>query len=57
MQQGVDCGIFPIAYSLEACMGNDLENVSFDNERMRCHLLNNLENGKLTPFPASTTMC
>ena len=57
VQQGVDCGIFAIAYSLEACMGNDLESASFDNEQMRRHLLNNLENGKLTPFPTSTTKC
>ena len=49
----VDCGLFAIANALELCLGRSLENVSYDNEFMRHHLISCLKNNFFTPFPKS----
>lgn len=54
-QQGTnDCGLFSIAYALELCVGRNPESISFEQRRMRGHLLKCFEEGALTPFPTST---
>ena len=48
----LDCGLFAIAYSLEACLGTTRTvKQKFDQKKMRQHLINCLENNLLTPFP------
>ena len=55
-QQGtVDCGVFSIANSVEVCMGNNPEHISYDQAKMRKHLLECFTIGKLSPFPKSST--
>ena len=52
IQQGnKDCGVFSIAYALEACTGNDTTASSFDQSRMRKHLEQCFLRGQLRPFP------
>ena len=51
-QQGKrDCGLFAVAFALHAALGNDLQNIVFDQMRMRSHLLACFEKKKLTSFP------
>ena len=51
-QEGtVDCGLFAIANAIEVCQGNNPEHVKFDQEKMRSHLLECLNNEQLTVFP------
>ena len=54
-QLGVrDCGLFAIAYSLEMCLGSRILHQRFDQNRMRHHLIECLENHHFTPFPKTT---
>ncbi|XP_019861172.1 PREDICTED: uncharacterized protein LOC109589556 [Amphimedon queenslandica] len=54
-QLGVrDCGLFAIAYSLEICLGSRTLHQRFDQNRMRHHLIECLENHHFTPFPKTT---
>ena len=51
-QQGKrDCGLFAIAFALHAAMGDDIKKITFDQPKMRCHLLECFEKKKLTRFP------
>lgn len=48
----LDCGLFAIAYSLEACLGTTRTvKQKFDQKKMRQHLINCLEINLLAPFP------
>ena len=50
-QGGVDCGLFAIANAYELAAGNDPSDVSFDQGKMRKHLVQCLEKGRFEPFP------
>lgn len=51
-QSGVnDCGIFAIVFALHAILRDDLETISFDQDKMRHHLLGCFRKKQLTPFP------
>lgn len=50
----VDCGLFAVAYALEACRGSrgiETNFMYFDQPRMRKHMLKCLEKKFLDPFP------
>ena len=47
----VDCGLFSIAYAVEACLGQNPENACFSQESMRAHLFFCLSKGIVQPFP------
>ena len=53
LQKGsVDCGLFAIAYAYELASGNTyLNEVSFDQSKMRNHLFGCFERGEISPFP------
>ena len=52
VQEGnIDCGLFAIAVATDFAYGNDPANVIFEQNRMRNHVLENLESGSLQPFP------
>ena len=46
-----DCGIFAIAFALHAAIGDDFEAISFDQSKMRSHLLFCFKKKQLIPFP------
>ena len=46
-----DCGLFAIANAVEILTNHHVENVIFDQTKMRNHLVTCFEEGKLTPFP------
>ena len=52
-QSGVhDCGLFAIAYAMEACLGNLLgSTTAFEQNDMRDHLIACLDSDQITPFP------
>ena len=47
----MDCGLFAIAFAYELADGNDPSDVSFDQGKMRQHLVQCLEKGRLEAFP------
>ena len=47
----LDCGVFAIANLVEYLMGSSIENVEYDQEKMRNHLVQCLKNQKMTKFP------
>ena len=54
MQQGVaDCGVYAIAYAFHAARGDSLEDIEFEQDKMRQHLARCLTKQKFTPFPHS----
>ena len=48
-----DCGLYAIAFSVSIANGNDPVNLSFDNSRMRKHLLTCIQNEYMAEFPHS----
>ena len=52
---GVDCGVFAIANALELCLGRLPEQMSFNIQYMRPHLLQCLKTQQITPFPKVST--
>ena len=48
-----NCGVFSIAAAFHAAAGGDLGSLSFDERRMRPHLIQCFEEGKIAPFPLS----
>ena len=50
-QGGMDCGLFSIPNAYELAVGNDPWDVSFDQGKMRKHLVQCLEKGRFEPFP------
>ena len=52
---GTDCGIFAIAYALDLLNGNEPHKIRYDQNKMREHLINCFEQGKMTTFPKYDT--
>ena len=50
-KNGVDCGLFAIAFATSLAFHEDPSVTSYDVERLRPHLVKSLEEGKLTMFP------
>ena len=52
-QNGVDCGVFAIAFATEFCFAKKelSKSLIFDTKLMRPHLIQCIEFGKFTPFP------
>ena len=50
-KNGVDCGLFAIAFATSLAFHEDPSVTSYDVERLRPHLVKCLEEGKLTMFP------
>ena len=46
-----DCGLFAIAFATALCSRVDPSQLSFDQFKMRQHLVDCFNNGKITPFP------
>ena len=46
-----DCGVFAIAFALHAALGHCVGDITFDQSKMRNHLLQCFKTRKLTPFP------
>ena len=51
---GVDCGAFAVALTMDLLFGFIPEKRNYDESKLRSHLLMCLEKGKLVPFPQST---
>ena len=51
VQQQRDCGLFVIATALHIAAGNDIEEVSIDQTKMRSHLVKCFQMKVLSPFP------
>ena len=49
-----DCGVYAIAYATALVLGVRPEMYSFDQPRMRQHLLQCIESGKMTMFPTKS---
>ena len=48
---GLDCGVFAIAFATSLLNGEDPTNVTYDVQQLRPHLLSCLDQGHLVPFP------
>lgn len=46
-----DCGLMALAFATTRCFGQDPVNCNYDQSRLRSHLLECIEKGKLTQFP------
>ena len=46
-----DCGVFAIAFALQAALGQCVGDIAFDQSKMKNHLLECFKARKLTPFP------
>ena len=51
-----DCGVYAIAYITDLLFGNDPASFKYDQDEMRAHFLECIQNEHLTPFPSSTVM-
>ena len=56
-QGGVDCVLFPIAFAYELADGNDPSDVSFDQGKMRQHLVQCLEKETFRSFSKTAEHC
>ena len=52
---GIDCGVFAIAFGMEMCLGRDPRQASFYKPAVRQHLIKCLTDGCLTEFPTHGT--
>ena len=50
-----DGGVFAIAYAVDVSLGNEAEKNRYEHSKMREHLVNCFELGKLTPSPKCRT--
>lgn len=50
---GIDCGVFAIAYATELCEGGDPATVKYNTSQMRSHLIQCFANLKMQRFPNS----
>ena len=50
---GNDCGVFAVAFAVSLCLGELPENVCFDQDRMRDHLVMCLEKQTFSMFPCN----
>ena len=46
-----DCGLFAIAFAIALCNRDDPSHLTFDQVKMRPHLVECFATGKMTPFP------
>ena len=46
-----DCGVVAIAFALHAALGHCVGDITFDQSKLRNHLLQCFKTRKLTPFP------
>jgi hypothetical protein len=46
-----DCGLLAIAYATSLCLGQDPVNVIYEQNKLRPHYLNCLNNGRMETFP------
>jgi hypothetical protein len=53
-QEHRDCGLLAIAYGVEVCFGKNPEELIFDQQEMRGHLLKCFASKMLLPFPSSS---
>ena len=54
MQSGAsDCALFAIAFAVALCAGKDPHKCSFNQDKMRCHLKECLERGRMSEFPTT----
>ena len=51
---GVDCGVYAIAFATSLAYGSNPEKENYDKKKIRPHLVECLKIGKLTPFPTIT---
>ena len=51
---GVDRGVYAIAFATSLAYGSNPEKESYDKKKIRPHLVECLKIGKLTPFPTIT---
>ena len=51
---GVDCGVYAIAFTTSRAYGSNPGKESYDEKKIRPHLVECLKIGKLTPFPSIT---
>ena len=51
---GVDCGVYAIAFAINLAYGSNPEKESYGRKKIRPHLVECLKIGKLTPFPTIT---
>ena len=51
---GVDCGVYVIAFATSLTYGGNPEKESYDGKKIRPHLVECLKIGKLTPLPTTT---
>ena len=49
-----DCGVLAIAIALHAALGHNLEEVTFNQRRLRKHLVDCFTEGRLTDFPVTS---
>ena len=51
-QKGVsDCGPFAIAFAYHAALGDDLQTITFNEDKLRTHLVTCFEKEKFSRFP------
>ena len=46
-----DCGVFSVAFALHKLLGNNLEDIEFNQSQMRDHLLDCLKKRNFSHFP------
>ena len=56
-KNGTDCGLFAIANAVAIASGMSPEMQEYDLKKMRPHLLQCLEEKKMTPFPVTHRSC
>ena len=51
-QEGTkDCGVYAIAFAYHAALGENLEEITFDKDKLRSHLVTCFQNNCLSKFP------
>ena len=50
-KNGVDCGLFSIAFATSLAFGEDPSNSTYDSAALRPHLIKCLTSGRIAPFP------
>lgn len=52
-----DCGLFAIAFAVHAALGQNVENLEFDQAQMRDHLMKCFSRKRMFPFPILDKDC
>ena len=50
-----DCGVYAIAFLTDICYGRSPSSCIYDHKKIRSHLINCFQTGKMTPFPSTET--